>query len=50
MYIEQLVTVEYLEYQNFKEKIDITRRYRGRAIVEIIDNRFIYVERFRRGN
>lgn len=50
MYIKQLVTVEYLEYQNFKEKIDITRRYRGRAIVEIIDNRFIYVERFRRGN
>lgn len=53
MYLEELEilkTVELIEYRTFKEKIDITRRYRGKARIEIIDNRFIYIERFRRGN
>lgn len=53
MYLEELEilkTVELIEYRTFKEKLDITRRYRGRTRIEIIDNKYIYIEQYKRGN
>ena len=33
-----------LPYRNFKEKIRITKEYDCKAKVEIIDNKYVYVE------
>ena len=42
---EKLQIVELIEFKTFKEKLDITREYDHKAKMEIIDNRYIYIER-----
>lgn len=42
--MQELIVVEYIPYRNFREKIDITKEFRGKARVEI-DEKYIYVER-----
>ena len=36
--------MELIPYKNFKEKISITKEYDRIAKMEIIDNKFVYVE------
>jgi len=33
-----------IEFNSFKEKIAITKRYRGRGRIEILDNKYVYIE------
>ena len=42
---ETLQVVEIIEFRNFKEKLNITKEYDGKAKMEIIDNKYVYVER-----
>jgi len=42
---ETLQVVEIIEFRNFKEKLKITKEYDGKAKIEIIDNKYVYVER-----
>lgn len=42
---ETLQVVEIIEFRNFKEKLKITKEYAGKAKIEIIDNKYVYVER-----
>lgn len=42
---EVVRVVEIIPYNNFKEKIKITKQYDGKAYIKIYDN-FIYVERY----
>ena len=44
--LEILTVVETIEYRTFKEKIDITKRYGGKAKIQIYDN-YIYLEKKR---
>lgn len=41
---KELVRVELIPFDNFKEKITITKEYDRRSTMEIIDNKFVYVE------
>jgi hypothetical protein len=38
------VVIEIIPYGSFKEKMQITKKYDGKAKIEILDNRYIYVE------
>lgn len=38
------MSVMLIEFRNFKEKIAITRRYYGKAKMQILDNRYVYIE------
>lgn len=40
---ENLAVVTLAEFKNFKEKMNLTKKYRGKAHVEIIDDRYIYI-------
>ena len=42
---ETLQVVEIIEFRNFKEKLKITKEYDGKAKIEIIDNKYVYVVR-----
>lgn len=42
---ETLQVVEIIEFRNFKEKLKITKEFDHRAKMEIIDNKYVYVER-----
>lgn len=42
---ETLQVVEIIEFRNFKEKLNITKEYDRKAKMEIIDNKYVYVER-----
>jgi hypothetical protein len=42
---ETLQVVEIIEFRNFKEKLNITKKYDGKAKMEILDNKYVYVER-----
>lgn len=42
---ETLQVVEIIEFRDFKEKLKITKEYDGKAKIEIIDNKYVYVER-----
>lgn len=41
--IEELQVVELIPFNNFKEKIAITKRYFHTAKIEVIDNKYVYV-------
>ena len=43
--MENLQSVELIPFKTFKEKIAITKKYDGKAKVEIIDNKFVLVEK-----
>ena len=42
--LEILTVVEIINYRSFKEKIDITKIYGGKAKIQIYDN-YIYLEK-----
>ena len=42
---ETLQIIEIIEFRNFKEKLSITREFDHRAKIEIIDDKYVYVER-----
>lgn len=42
---ETLQVVEIIEFRNFKEKLNITKEFDHKAKMEIIDNKYVYVER-----
>lgn len=42
---ETLKIVEIIEFRNFKEKLHITKEFDHRAKMEIIGNKYVYVER-----
>ena len=42
---EILQIVELIEFKNFKEKLEITKEYDHKAKMEIMDDRYVYVER-----
>ena len=44
--LEILTVVETIKYRTFKEKIDITKKYDGKAKIQIYDN-YIYLEKKR---
>lgn len=44
--LEELLTIEIIGYRSFKEKMNITKKYRGKAKMEIYKD-YVYVERKR---
>lgn len=40
---EELQVVELIPFNNFKEKIAITKKYYHTSKIEIIDNKYVYV-------
>ena len=44
--LEELLIIEIIKYENFKDKLNITKKYRGKAKMEIYKD-YIYVERKR---
>lgn len=44
MELEVLTTIKLEKYKSFKEKLEITKKYAGKAKIEIWDN-YIYIER-----
>ena len=48
--MENLQSVELIPFKTFKEKIAITKEYNGKAKMEIIDNKFVLVEKEDRGD
>lgn len=42
---EILQIVEIIEFKNFREKLDITKEYDHKAKMEIMHDRYVYVER-----
>ena len=43
--MESLQSIELIPFKTFKEKIAITKKYNGKAKMEIIDNKFVLVEK-----
>ena len=43
--MENLQSIELIPFKTFKEKIAITKKYNGKAKMEIIDNKFVLVEK-----
>ena len=41
---EELKQIEIIPFNTFKEKINITKKYDGKEKMEIVDNKFIYLE------
>ena len=39
----EFVIVLLIPFKSFKEKIQITKEYDGKAKIEIIDNEFVYI-------
>lgn len=44
MITENLQRVEIISFKNFKEKIRLTKQYEKLAKIQIIDNKYIYLE------
>lgn len=42
---ETLIIIEFIEFNTFKEKLDITKKYDRKAKMEIVDDKYVYVER-----
>lgn len=40
-----MVSVKVIPYRSFKEKIAITKKYNGKAKIEIVDNKYVLVLR-----
>lgn len=47
---EKLQVVEIIEFKTFKEKIDITKEFDRKAKMEILDNKYVYIERLEVAN
>lgn len=47
MIIETLQIIECIPIKNFKHKIETTKKHIGTAKVEIINNEYIYIEKWR---
>lgn len=43
---EKLRTVELIEFNDFKEKINITKKKTKNMRIEIIEDRYIYIEKW----
>lgn len=43
--MENLQSIELIPFKTFKEKINITKKHDGKAKMEIIDNKYILLER-----
>ena len=43
--MENLQSIELIPFKTFKEKINITKKHDGKAKMEIIDNKFVLVEK-----
>ena len=43
--VETLKVIELIPYKDFKEKLKLTKEYDGSGKVEIIDDKYVYVER-----
>ena len=43
--MENLQSVELIPFKTFKEKIAITKKYDGKAKMEVVDNKFVLVEK-----
>lgn len=43
--MDNLQSIELIPFKTFKEKIDITKKYDGKAKMEIVDNKFVLVEK-----
>ncbi len=43
--MESLQSIELIPFKTFKEKMAITKKYDGKAKMEIIDNKFVLVEK-----
>ena len=43
--MENLQSIELIPFKTFKEKISITKKYDGKAKMEIVDNKFVLVEK-----
>lgn len=41
--VETLKVIEFIPYKDFKEKLKLTKKYDGKAKVEIIDDKYIYI-------
>lgn len=42
--LEILQITELIPYKNFKEKIIITKKYQHKAKLEIVEDKYVYVE------
>lgn len=43
--VEALKVIEMIKFDNFKEKLKLTKEYDGKAKIEIVDDKYMYVER-----
>lgn len=43
--MEALKVIELIEFKDFKEKLKLTKKYAGKAKVEVVDDKYVYVER-----
>ena len=43
--MENLQSIELIPFKTFKEKIAITKKYDGKAKMEVVDNKFVLVEK-----
>ena len=43
--METLKVIELIPYKDFEEKLKLTKEYDGKAKIEIVDDKYVYVER-----
>lgn len=43
--METLKVIEFIPYKDFKEKLKLTKEYDGKAKIEIVEDKYMYVER-----
>ena len=43
--VETLKVIEFIPYKDFKEKLKLTKEYDGKAKIEIVEDKYMYVER-----
>lgn len=43
--METLKVIEFIPYKDFKEKLKLTKKYDRKAKIEIVDDKYVYVER-----
>lgn len=42
---ETLIIIEFIKFNTFKEKLNITKKYDRKAKMEIVDDKYVLVER-----
>lgn len=43
--MDAIRVIELIEFKNFKEKLEITKKYSRTSKIEIIDDKYIYIQR-----